>query len=210
MPKMRPFEENTGRYEDWFIRHENAYIAEVRAIAQRMDAPHTRGLEIGVGSGRFAEPLAIRFGMDPSLGMLALAQGRGIISVAGAGEALPFIDRCFDLALMVTTVCFLDNIEIAFDEARRVLKPSGVFIIGLVDKNSPLGRLYIEQRMKSVFYRIAEFFSVDEIVAHMKRAGFSDFQFWQTLFSSPEETLSSEPVKIGYGEGSFVVISATT
>jgi len=207
LPKIRPFEENAGRYEDWFSRHENAYLAEVRAIAQLM-SPCRQGLEIGVGSGRFAGQLGIRFGLDPSLRMLSLTRGRGILSAAGTGEALPFIDSCFDLALMVTTVCFLDNVDGAFVEARRVLKPAGVFIIGLVDKNSPLGRLYLERSKKSVFYRSAEFYGVDEIVNQMKRAGFSDFQFRQTLFGSPEETPPSESIKAGYGEGSFVAIKA--
>jgi ubiquinone/menaquinone biosynthesis C-methylase UbiE len=207
LPKIRPFEENAGRYEDWFSRHENAYLAEVRAIAQLM-GPCRRGLEVGVGSGRFAGQLGIRFGVDPSLKMLSLSRGRGILSAAGTGEDLPFIDNCFDLALMVTTVCFLDNADSAFREAQRVLEPAGVFIIGMVDKNSPLGRSYLERSRKSVFYREAEFYSVDDIVAQMKRAGFSDFQFRQTLFGSPEETPPSEPVKAGYGEGSFVAIKA--
>ena len=40
----------------------------------------------------------------------------------------------------------------------------------------------------------------------MRQAGFKDFMFRQTIFRSLSETNDKEPVKPGYGEGSFVVI----
>ena len=42
---------------------------------------------------------------------------KGIELVNGVAEALPSADLKFDFALMVTTICFLDNIKAAFLEA---------------------------------------------------------------------------------------------
>jgi ubiquinone/menaquinone biosynthesis C-methylase UbiE len=123
-------------------------------------------------------------------------------------EALPFNDSVFDCALMITTICFLDNIEGAFKEAYRVLKSGGFLIIGFVDRDSVIGRQYQRQKEKSVFYRIATFYSVDEVIVYLRKAGFRDFHFSQTIFHSLSEVECIEPVKEGYGEGSFVVIKA--
>ena len=71
-----------------------------------------------------------------------IARQRGIEAIAGVAEALPFDDAQFDFALMITTICFLNDIKNAFREAYRVLKPDGCLIIGFIDKDSPLGKLY--------------------------------------------------------------------
>jgi ubiquinone/menaquinone biosynthesis C-methylase UbiE len=109
---------------------------------------------------------------------------------------------------MVTTVCFLDDIDRAFQEAFRVLKPGGAFIIGFVDRNSVIGQVYEQRKNDSLFYKDATFYSVDDLIAHLKQAGFSMFSFCQTLFSSIDKMHQPDPIKKGYGEGSFVVIKA--
>ena len=65
---------------------------------------------------RFAAPLGIRLGVDPSLEMSRIAQKRGIDVVHGRAEDLPFDDTSMDFVLMVTTLCFLDDVEQAFAE----------------------------------------------------------------------------------------------
>ena len=140
--------------------------------------------------------------------MREIAQKRGIEVVDGIGEALPYEDSRFDFALMITTICFLDDVEAAMKEAYRVVKPGGSLIIGFVDKNSTLGKLYLEQKNESLFYGIATFYSVDEVIFYLKKAGFKNYKFTQTIFHPLNEIKSIEPVKRGYGEGAFVVVSA--
>jgi hypothetical protein len=53
------------------------------------------GVEIGVGTGRFAEPLGIRVVIEPSKAMRRMAQKRGIEVIDGVAESLPF-DDCQD------------------------------------------------------------------------------------------------------------------
>jgi hypothetical protein len=47
---------------------------------------------------------------------------------------------------------------------------------------------------------------VDEVVNIMRQSSFTNFSFRQTIFRSLSETDNKEPVKPGYGEGSFVEI----
>ena len=121
-------------------------------------------------------------------------------------EALPLKDEQFDFALMVTTLCFVDDVELAFQEAWRIIKPGGCFINGVVDRNSFLGKIYQRYKEQNVFYNVAHFYSVDEVVFYLEKAGFQNFSFTQTIFRNLDEITEVEPVKKGYGEGAFVVV----
>lgn len=207
MAKIKPFEEHTIRYEDWFERNKFVYLSELQAI--RIQLPGKgEGVEIGVGTGRFAAPSGIKHGVEPSAKMREIAKQRGIDVIDGEAEKLPFDDSRFDYLLMVTTICFLDDVLGSLQEAYRVIRPGGCIIIGFVDRNSPLGRQYLRHKNESVFYKIATFYSSDEVASFLKRAGFTDLQFCQTIFHGLTEIRDLEPVKEGCGEGSFVVVKA--
>jgi SAM-dependent methyltransferase len=207
MPRTEPFEEHTDRYEQWFETYDHAYESEVKAL-QRLVLPDTNGVEIGVGTGRFAAPLGIRTGVDPSGEMLQRAADRGITAIKGVGEALPLADETFETALVVTTICFVDDIEKALTEAKRILQPGGHLIIGYIDKESPLGERYLERKDENPFYQDATFVSTDGLVETLDTVGFGDFDFVQTIFRMPEELTEPDSVTEGYGEGSFVGIDA--
>jgi len=205
MPKTSSFEHHPEQYENWFAKHVYVYQAELRAVAALIPKSGM-GLEIGVGTGRFAAPFGVRFGVEPSNRMRELAEKRGITTIAGVAEELPIKDSSFDFALMVTTICFVDDAAKALQEAYRVLKRGGLLLVGLIDRNSPIGQVYLQHQQESVFYKEAVFFSVDEVLDFMQRVGFKDFAFRQTIFRALPETGENEPVRPGYGEGSFVVI----
>ena len=140
--------------------------------------------------------------------MAEIARAKSINVVEGVAETLPFSAEEFDFILMVTTICFLDDIDVAFKEACRVTKPGGYIVIGFVDRESPLGQKYESMRSENVFYREATFYSVPEVLAHLEKAGFGEFAFAQTIFRDLSQIEGPEPVKEGYSEGSFVVIRA--
>lgn len=207
MPETAPFDNYPRRYEDWFEKNKYAYKSELKAIKEQL-SDFENGMEVGVGSGRFAEPLGIKLGVEPSEKMREIARVRRIKAIDGVAENLPFDNSQFDFVLMVTTICFVDNIDMSFKEVHRVLEPEGFFIIGFVDKNSHVGKLYQEHKKQSVFYRTANFFTVDEVLFHLKKSGFKKFKFNQTIFKNLSKIKNIEPVREGYGEGAFAVIRA--
>jgi len=136
------------------------------------------------------------------------AKARGINVIEGIAEDLPVADSSYNFALMVTTICFLHDLKKAFHEAHRIIKPNGSIILGFIDKTSPLGKIYRKYSDKSVFYSHAVFYSAAEVLKKLLTCGFKDFSFYQTLFKPLDQINKIEAVRQGYGEGSFVVITA--
>lgn len=204
---MEPFQDLTDRYDDWFETYDYAYESELTAL-DRLIPAETNGIEIGVGTGRFAAPLGIEFGLDPSPAMLHHARQRGIEVVQGVAESLPFAGSTFDTVLLVTTICFVDDIDQTIREAKRILRSDGHLVIGYIDGESPVGKQYKTKKDENPFYQDATFVTTDEVVDTLEASGFTSFDFVQTIFEMPGEMTSVEPIREGYGEGSFVGIRA--
>ena len=202
------FEQHTQEYDDWFDAHEPVYQAEIAAL-QKFVPPAGLGIEVGVGTGRFAVPLGIPFGIDPSRCMLEIARQRGLRVCQAVGERLPFCDGQFDLVLLVTVICFVDDVLTLLRELNRVLKCGGHLVIGFINRNSELGRAYESRRETSAFYRDARFYGVEEVADRVQEAGFRSLQFCETLLGDPEQ-LGERGLEVrdGYGNGAFVVLSA--
>jgi SAM-dependent methyltransferase len=201
MAKIAPFEDFSEEYDEWFVRNNDKYEAELRALRKFIPA-NGCGLEVGVGSGKFATPLGIKTGVEPSHKMADKARKLDIHVLPGIAEDLPISNNSFDFVLMVTTICFVDDLKKTFQEAFRVLKKEGFIVIGFIDKESKLGKLYRANKNKSHFYNIAEFFSTEEVLACLREAGFESFDTKQTIFPGND----TQRIEDGFGTGSFVVI----
>lgn len=208
MPKTGPFNIYHDRYEAWFTKHWLAYHSELLAVRALLPWQGL-GLEIGVGTGRFAAPLGVQVGLDPSMPMLMYAVKRGISCVQGIAEALPFKDAAFDYGLIVTTICFVEDAKAMVSEAYRVLKPRGHLVIGFIDRTSSLGLCYMNKQADNVFYREAKFYSISEVGKLLSDAGFVDRVWGQTLSKPLKEMHGIEAFRAGCGHGSFVVVRAT-
>ena len=207
MPKTGPFDNYSDEYDNWFVINKYAFQSEINAIKKAL--PNNGDvIEVGIGSGIFAAPLGIKEGVDPSANMREKAKNRGIRVMDAVAENLPYADRSKDAVLMVTTICFVDDIYKSFLEVHRVLKDDGYFIIGFVDKNSPIGKFYLEHKDESVFYKDAIFFGTEELFEIFKKTGFIINNTYQTVFGKIEEINEVQNVLVGYGTGSFVVIKA--
>ena len=201
---MNVFDRHYRRYDAWYDKNRFVYLSELKTIREVLPKKG-RGLEIGVGSGRFAAPLGIKCGIDPSKNMLKMAKERGVDARPGVGEALPFRNAAFDYVAIIITFCFVRDPVRVLRESRRVLKRNGTIILGIVDKSSFLGRSY--RKKKSVFYRQAHFFDVAQVTGLLEEAGFSGFVCYQNLFKPPDRMRAVQRPRSGFGRGGFVVIS---
>jgi ubiquinone/menaquinone biosynthesis C-methylase UbiE len=204
---IRIFEIYACEYDRWFDENSFVYQSEVLAL-RRFVPEYCKGLEVGVGTGRFADPLGIRIGVEPAQAMANIARKRGIDVYEAMAEDLPFADASFDFILMVTTICFLQDPAQALLEAKRVLRPGGREIVGMINRDSTLGRIYESKKENSKFYRYARFYSVKQILGWLISMECVDIRICQTIFKNSEDFTSIEPIEEGYGEGGFVVVSA--
>ena len=201
------FDKHAREYDQWFETHTYAYESEVAAVRSLLPRSG-KGLEVGVGTGRFASRVGIKVGVEPAQAMASIARQRGIEVYEARAEALPFADASFDSVLTVTTICFFSDPLQALWEMRRVLKPQGHIVIGMIDKDSPLGKSYEAKKGKSTCYRYAHFHSVTQVINWLMQSGFDAIKTCQTIFKLPKEMTAVEPAKDGYGEGGFVVVAA--
>jgi ubiquinone/menaquinone biosynthesis C-methylase UbiE len=140
--------------------------------------------------------------------MREVARRKGIDVVAGVAEDLPFPDESQDFVLMVTVICFFDNVPEAFREAYRILKPGGSIVVAFIDRETPTGRVYDEHKHDSAFYQEATFYSAAEVQGMLEETGFSSLSFVQTIFGDPRELTEPDSYKEGKGEGVFCVVKA--
>jgi ubiquinone/menaquinone biosynthesis C-methylase UbiE len=201
------FEESAQEYDAWFDRHPLVYESEIQAL-KRFIRPGGIGLEIGLGTGRFAVPLGIEVGVEPAAAMANMARRRGIKVYRAVAEALPFRLDTFDPVMMVTVICFLRDPFLSLAEATRVLKPGGRFIIGMIDRDSTLGRSYEAHKQESRFYRQANFYSISQVLKWLEKLNYRNIEVCQTLFCKLSGLTRLEPVREGHGDGGFVVIAA--
>lgn len=192
MQREKPslFDTEAGRCDLWFESHRGKAIFEIEQACLRALFRSCKGrwLEVGVGSGRFAGALGISDGLDPSPAMLALAARRGIDTVRGRGEELPYRDATFDGILMVTTLCFLTDPKTTLSECHRVLRHGGSLFVGIVPAESAWGRLYrAKGREGHPFYSKARFYTCEQVVRLCAEAGFALDKAVSCLPSLPGE-----------------------
>ena len=204
MPRTEPFETYSREYDAWFDSHSRIYNTELDLLGSLLGTESGRKVEVGAGTGRFALPLGVETGIEPAAAMAERARSKGMRIIRGPGEQLPLRSGWFQDLLMVTTICFLNDINKAFREAHRVLRPQGSLVLGFLDRETEPGRTYIKRKESSRFYRYAEFAAAAEVEQILGRSGFSIAAVKQMLIpGQPPET-----VRPGYGTGGFVGVKA--
>ena len=210
-PKIRAFDSLSWVYDAWFEQEGRLIFAlEVEALKQVLPLLPKPWIEVGIGSGRFAQALGINIGLDPSSKLLKIARNRGISVFLGRGEEMPFQDGVFGTAFFVVTLCFVDSPRETLGKAARPLKTGGKMVLGMVLRESPWGQLY--QREKETghhFYRYAMFYSYAEVDMLLKQTGFSIEKVVSTLFQNPSEVNHIELPRQGFSaDAGFAVILA--
>ncbi len=196
MERVKPFEQKFEKYDSWYERFPGKKLYEIELECLKKISPGTRALEVGVGTGRFASKLGIRFGLDPAFNPLKLAKERGVEVVCADGSSTPFSDNTFSSVFLIVTICFADHPGDLVRESYRILKPGGKIVLGLVPRESEWGKHYLElKRSGHFFYRFAEFYTIDEVKSMLQMSGFREISGFSTLYGPPPEGNEIEPVK---------------
>jgi len=206
-----PFDDLAPEYDAWFDREGSLIFSiETRAFKTLLPALPKPWLEVGIGSGRFAQALGIETGIDPSINLVKMAKRRGINAFQGRGEQKLFDEGTFGTVFLIVTLCFLDSPLEVLKEASRILTPLGKLVLGLVLKESPWGLFYQAKKAQGHrFYKFATFYSLDEVVRLIEQAGFSTEKIISTLFQRPGEVQHAEVPREGYlPDAGFTIIVA--
>ena len=198
-------------YDSWFDKEGKViFDIEVRAFQEVLASLPRPWLEVGVGSGRFAQALGIDTGIDPSIKLLEMAGRRGITVLLGRGEQQIFNAATFGTVFLIVTLCFVDSATDVLKESRRILAPGGKIVLGLVLKDSPWGKFYeLKKREGHRFYKYATFYRYDEVVTLLEEAGFLIEEVVSTLFQEPDRVEQVELPRRGFApDAGFVIIVA--
>lgn len=195
-------------YDAWFDSEKGRAIfrLELACLAKAVRPHPGRWLEVGVGTGRFAAALGITDGVEPAEAMRKLAEARGIRAVAAAGERLPYAAATFDGALLTTALCFMADPAQALKETFRVLKQTGILVLGIIPADGAWGRLYQKKAADGhALYASAVFRTVDEVIALAGSAGWSFKEASSCLFAAPEQFTGMEEARDGIVSGAGYV-----
>lgn len=184
----------------WLAEHLQE-VAFVNRMIQRF-SPETL-MDLATGPARVAvdvdtQDTQTMYAVDSSPAMLESAKKRlsdGWITQQEDAYNLSFDDNTFDLVFSFRFIRHFgsDNREKILQEVRRVLKPDGVFVMGVLNKNMLRGE-YIEQFTgawdKSIF---DEVYTREEIIEEMQAFGFELVEMqpilnnWETLRAKQTE-----------------------
>ncbi len=142
MPESIAFDRAAGYYDETrgFPPGEEDKVAALFCEIGGL-TPHSRLLEVGIGTGRIALPLARRVrgvvGVDLARPMLDRLRAKRTVEpvqvIQGDIVRLPLASHGFDAAIGVHIFHLVAGWRQALDEVRRVLRPGGVLLSGWND-----------------------------------------------------------------------------
>ena len=174
-----------ARYDAWYQTPLGAFAhaLEQEAILGLADVTSgERAVDIGCGTGIYVLELARRglrvVGVDSSLEMIAIARekcreaGLASLWVCGSAEALPFRSASADLALAVTSLCFVSHSDRAIEEMRRVITLDGRVVLGELNRWSSWAFVRrVKGLVADTIYNRAHFWSRMELERLLRRNG---------------------------------------
>jgi len=185
-PSYKAFSKCVEEYDSWYDN--NILFKNELAALGVLGYPSKSSIEIGVGTGRFAQRLHIPFGLEPAKKAAMLAKDRGVNVVVGKAEDMPIKDESFEWVYFIFSLCFIEDQKKAIKEAVRILKRGGKLVIGFVPKDSPWGKLYRKKGKKGhPLYKYAKFFSPKQLDKWICSLGLKEQETISSLIFLPEE-----------------------
>ena len=192
-------ESDADQFVRWYekmahSRYANAFTYGRHKVDLLLDAalkelkPGACVLDVGCGTGEYIRRVRalglVGFGIEPAEMMrkVAIENNPGSTILDGVATALPFPDGAFDLVICIEVLRYLHRTDgrAALREMRRVLAPSGILFLTMVNKFA-LDGFYIHHRLRralsgrgiSVDVPHCEFVTPSEFDREMRDAGYS-------------------------------------
>ncbi len=186
-PSYKAFSKCVEEYDSWY--ENNILFKNELAALGVLGYPSRESIEIGVGTGRFAQRLCISFGLEPAKEAAELAKKRGINVIVGKAEEIPIRDNSFEWVYFIFSLCFVQDQKKAIKEAVRILKKGGKLVVGFVPKDSPWGKLYIKKGKKGhPLYRYANFFTPKQLDKWVCSLGLKEAETISSLIFLPDQS----------------------
>jgi ubiquinone/menaquinone biosynthesis C-methylase UbiE len=206
--KSEVFDRLAGEYDNWFDDSKvfSVECACLQSLTSLLSPPR---LEIGVGPGRFAEALGVAHGIDPALAALRFAGRRKILVCQARGEELPYAAASFGTVFLLFSLCFVEDRAEVLREARRVLRPGGLVVLGLVPAGSPWGEAILQKKEGGhPFYRYINLLASREVMVMLREAGFKIIAQRSALLEPPNVFTGQADCREGLvGKAGFVVLA---
>ncbi len=225
------FDQHATKYDAWFMENENLLRSEVALVAYALGEPG-KTLSVGCGSGLFEYFLKndygieVNEGIEPSEAMAEIARKRGMkVSIGTAEEGDPGTEE-YDTLLFNGTPSYISDINAAFERAYYALKKGGKIVVIDVPKDGSFAMLYNmaktvgkweHELLKDIrpasvypieFVKEANWRTTPEKTEALKKVGFKNFSYAQTLTTHPlySNDEAEEPTD-GYKKGNYVAIT---
>jgi len=227
------FDQYASQYDAWFLNNSHVLYSELKLVAHFLkDAGEV--FSVGCGSGLFEMLLqkeygiAVRQGIEPSIGMAEIARKRGMTVAIATAEEASFGTSCYDTVLFNGTPSYITDLPKAFDKAYAALRPGGRSVVIEVPKESSYALLYNLAKAVGTWdhpllegvhpqdpypielVHIARWRTTTQKMEMLANAGFTELQFAQTLTKHPiySNNVTEEPIA-GFDCGDYVAICAT-
>lgn len=188
---IRAFNIVANSYDEWYKHPQGKQVfnAELKAV-ETMVPVRGIGLELGAGTGIFAEHLSNEERMvvclDPSEEMLSKARLRDLISVLGVGGYLPFRVGVLVFTYMITVLEFLDDPVGVFEEVKRTTRHGAPLVILFINSESVWGDFYREIGSKGdPVFQHARLYTLKQVIELLGKSGYTVYAQGGTLTTGP-------------------------
>ena len=228
-----PFDAYAEQYDLWFLANRQVLDSEIRLLAHALGNSMGRCISVGCGTGLFETALARDFdihiteGVEPSDGMRAIAEKRGLRVQAASAETMTLDEAAYDTIVFNGISSYLPDPAAAFQKAYQALKPGGRLLVLDVPKESAYGLLYNfgsatgswdHSAFRGVtpaniypleFVKAARWSTTPDKIAQLEAIGFHSITTAQTLVRHPAYSNDEveEPIA-GFDRGSYVCVTA--
>lgn len=211
---IKAFDKVAGSYDSWYAEAKGRQVFDAERRVVNMFLPEGGlGLEIGAGTGIFAESLAKVSRpivcLDASKEMLTQAKKRGAPTILGSAQSLPLRGGCLGFAYMITAAEFLPDPQGAFKEANAALRADSPLIVLFINKASAWGELYrrMGENGDPVFSH-ARLYSEGEMSDILVSSGLRISEEFGTLTSGPSGASEGGEITTPSGRTGVIAVKA--